>query len=72
MVLSGTGCLRRSGEWVGRCRRWCGITVTGTPQRGALLRHINELVDYARNNGYRREELIAMINDAPWPRARNG
>ena len=50
-------------------RRGRGITVTGTPQRGALLRRVNELVDYARSNGYRREELITIINDAPWPRA---
>ena len=48
-------------------RRGRGITVTGTPQRGVLLRRVNELVDYARTNGYRREELITMINDAPWP-----
>ena len=48
-------------------RRGRGVTVTGTPQRGVLLRCVNELVDYARSNGYRREELITMINDAPWP-----
>jgi GntR family transcriptional regulator len=48
-------------------RRGRGVTVTGTPQRGVLLRRVNELVDYARSNGYRREELITMINDAPWP-----
>lgn len=48
-------------------RRGRGITVTGTPQQGLLLRRVNELVDYARSNGYRREELITMINDAPWP-----
>jgi GntR family transcriptional regulator len=48
-------------------RRGRGITVTGSAQRGLLLRRVNELVDYARSNGYRREELITMINDAPWP-----
>ena len=48
-------------------RRGRGVTVTGTPERGALLRRVNELVDYARSNGYRREELITMLNDAPWP-----
>jgi GntR family transcriptional regulator len=48
-------------------RRGRGVTVTGTPQRGVLLRRVNELVDYARSNGYRREELITMLNDAPWP-----
>ncbi len=50
-------------------RRGRGITVTGTPQRGGVLSRVNELVDYARTNGYRRDELITMINDAPWPRA---
>jgi GntR family transcriptional regulator len=50
-------------------RRGRGITVTGTPQRGGVLSRVNELVDYARTNGYRRDELITMIEDAPWPRA---
>jgi GntR family transcriptional regulator len=49
-------------------RRGRGITVTGTPQQGALQRHINELIDYARNNGYRRDELITLISQAPWSR----
>jgi GntR family transcriptional regulator len=50
-------------------RRGRGITVTGTPQRSGVIRQVNELIDYARTNGYRRDELITMINDAPWPRA---
>jgi len=50
-------------------RRGRGITVTGTPQRGGVLSRVNDLLDYARTNGYRRDELITMINDAPWPRA---
>jgi GntR family transcriptional regulator len=53
-------------------RRGRGITVAGTPQRGAVLRAVNELVEYARNQGYRRDELIRMIEQAPWPRAGNG
>jgi GntR family transcriptional regulator len=39
----------------------------GTPQRGVLLRHVNELIDFARANGYRRDEVIALISDTPWP-----
>ncbi len=31
-----------------------GITVTGTPQRGAVLRQVRDLVDFARHQGYRR------------------
>ncbi|HUY59122.1 MAG TPA: GntR family transcriptional regulator [Solirubrobacteraceae bacterium] len=50
-------------------RRGRGITVAGTPQRGAVLRRVNELVEYARAQGYRRDELIGMIEHAPWPRA---
>ncbi len=46
-------------------RRGRRITVTGTPQRSGVLRRVNELVDYAHTNGYRREELITMITDAP-------
>lgn len=53
-------------------RRGRGITVAGTPQRGAVLGAVNELVQYARAQGYRRDELIAMIENAPWPRAGTG
>jgi GntR family transcriptional regulator len=49
-------------------RRGRGITVAGTPERGAVLRHVNELVEFARTHGYRRDELISMIEHAPWPR----
>jgi GntR family transcriptional regulator len=48
-------------------RRGRGITVTGTPQQSALLRRVNELVEYARVSGYRREEVLALINEVPWP-----
>ncbi len=53
-------------------RRGRGITVAGTPQRGAVVRRVNDLVEFARANGYRRDELIRMIENAPWPRAGNG
>jgi DNA-binding transcriptional regulator YhcF (GntR family) len=53
-------------------RRGRGITVTGTPERGAVLRRVNELVDFARSRGYRREELVGMIEHAPWPRTETG
>jgi GntR family transcriptional regulator len=46
-------------------RRGRGITVAGTPQRGAVLSKVNELVAFARAQGYRRDELIAMIDSAP-------
>jgi GntR family transcriptional regulator len=46
-------------------RRGRGITVAGTPQRSAVAVKVNELIRYARQQGYRREELIAMIEAAP-------
>jgi len=45
-------------------RRGRGITVARTPERGAVLTKVNELVRFARAQGYRREELIAMIEAA--------
>ena len=44
-------------------RRGRGVTVTGTPQQGAVHRHARELVELAREHGYRREELLALIAD---------
>ena len=37
------------------------ITVAGTPQRGAVVARVKELVAFARKNGYGQEEIIAMI-----------
>jgi GntR family transcriptional regulator len=42
-----------------------GITVTGTPERGAVLRQARDLVEFARHQGYRREEVIEMIATLP-------
>jgi GntR family transcriptional regulator len=38
-----------------------GITVVGTPARGALLAEARSLLRLAREHGYRREELIDLI-----------
>lgn len=46
-------------------RRGRGITVTGTPQRGAVLAQVRQLVEFARRHGYQRSEIIQMINDLP-------
>lgn len=46
-------------------RRGRGITVAGTPQRGAVLTQARSLVRLARRHGYGREELIQMIRDLP-------
>jgi GntR family transcriptional regulator len=45
--------------------RGSGITVSGTAHRGAVLRQVRELVDFARSQGYRREEVIGMIEGLP-------
>jgi GntR family transcriptional regulator len=43
-------------------RRGRGITVAGTaPSRSAVLQRTRDLVVFARQHGYRREELIQLI-----------
>jgi GntR family transcriptional regulator len=42
-------------------RRGHGIKVTGTRQKSDLLVQVHELVAAARRSGYRKSELIAMI-----------
>ena len=42
-------------------RRGRGITVAGTSERGAVVARAKELVAFARRQGYRREELIEII-----------
>jgi DNA-binding transcriptional regulator YhcF (GntR family) len=42
-------------------RRGRGITVTGTPQQGAVTARARELVAFARLQGYRLDELVSII-----------
>ena len=42
-------------------RRGRDVTVTGTPPQGAIHARARELVELARRHGYRREELIRLI-----------
>ena len=44
-------------------RRGRGISVAGTPERGAIVQKAKELVDLARHHGYRLDELIKIIED---------
>jgi GntR family transcriptional regulator len=46
-------------------RRGRGITVVGTPQRGAVLAKAQELLDFARHYGLRRDEVIQIIDSLP-------
>ena len=42
-------------------RRGRAITVAGTAEKGAVLTRLNELLAFARSQGYQSEELITMI-----------
>ena len=44
-------------------RRGRGISVAGTPERGAVVPRARELVDFARQQGYRLDELVEIIED---------
>ena len=44
-------------------RRGRGITVSGTPERGAVVARARELVEFARHQGYRPDELARIIED---------
>src|SRR5215203_6474927 len=41
-------------------RRGRGITVAGTPERGAVVAQARELVRLARRHGYRLDELVEI------------
>jgi GntR family transcriptional regulator len=38
-----------------------GVTVVGTSRQGAVLQQIGALLDFARRHGYRRDEVIQLI-----------
>jgi GntR family transcriptional regulator len=42
-------------------RRGRGITVAATPEQGAVVERARSLVAFARQNGYRLDELIKVI-----------
>jgi GntR family transcriptional regulator len=44
-------------------RRGRGISVSGTPERGAVVARAKELVEFARRQGYRVDELVTIIED---------
>ena len=44
-------------------RRGRGISVAGTPERGAVVQRARELVHFARQHGYRLDELVQIIED---------
>jgi GntR family transcriptional regulator len=44
-------------------RRGRGISVSGTPERGAVVQRAKELVEFARRHGYRTDELVKIIEE---------
>jgi GntR family transcriptional regulator len=47
---------------VGRGR---AITVAGPLERGAVIAKMKELIEFGRRNGYRRDELVSMLQALP-------
>jgi GntR family transcriptional regulator len=43
-------------------RRGRGISVAGSPERGAVVSRTRELVQFARSQGYGREDLLRLID----------
>lgn len=41
------------------------IMVAGTPERGVLVSKMKELIKLGRQSGYRRDELVAMLESLP-------
>src|SRR5580658_6548395 len=46
-------------------RRGRGISVSGTPERTAVLEKARELMEISRRYGYRREEVLRLIESLP-------
>jgi DNA-binding transcriptional regulator YhcF (GntR family) len=42
-------------------RRGRGISVAGTPERGAVVQQAKELITFARKQGYQLDELVQII-----------
>ena len=46
-------------------RRGRGVTVAATPEKGAMVSKTLELIEFARTRGFRREEIIQLIQSLP-------
>jgi GntR family transcriptional regulator len=44
-------------------RRGRGVSVVGSPERGAVVQRARELVEFARRQGYRVDELVEIIEE---------
>jgi GntR family transcriptional regulator len=41
------------------------IVVAGSPERGAVVSKMKELIEFGRQRGYRRDELVALLQSLP-------
>jgi GntR family transcriptional regulator len=46
-------------------QRGRGITVAGTAQQGVVVKRVHELIEFCRLQGYRRDEVIEIIQSLP-------
>ena len=46
-------------------RRGRGVSVAGTPEWSVVLSQARQLLDVARQHGYRRDDVIALIQGLP-------
>lgn len=46
-------------------RRGRGVTVAGSPERGAVIERAKQLLEFARFNGYRKEDVIEILGELP-------
>lgn len=44
-------------------RRGMGVRVSATPERGAVIAGVRELLAFARRQGYQPDEVVAIIQD---------
>ncbi len=44
-------------------QRGRGITVAGTPERGAVVKRIRDMVEFCRSQGYRPDEVVRIIEE---------
>jgi GntR family transcriptional regulator len=42
-----------------------GVTVAGTPEKSAVISRVRELINFARSQGYQRDEVIEIIEALP-------
>jgi len=46
-------------------RRGRGVTVLGAPERGLVVTRAREFIDLARRYGYRRDDVLTLIQELP-------